>query len=141
MPADFFELKLAHAEVEHLDKIPIVTLAEPVPSSLALFVKRTVDVVGATAAIVLSAPLFLAIAVAIKLESPGPALFGQERVGLGRRKFRMWKFRSMVKDAESQLPKLEQLNEVRGAAFKIRQDPRVTRVGRVLRKSSLDELH
>jgi exopolysaccharide biosynthesis polyprenyl glycosylphosphotransferase len=140
MPADFFELKLAHAEVEHLDKIPIVTLAEPVPSSLALFVKRTVDVVGATAAIVLSAPLFLAIAVAIKLESPGPALFGQERVGLGRRKFRMWKFRSMVKDAESQLPKLEQLNEVRGAAFKIRQDPRVTRVGRVLRKSSLDEL-
>ena len=140
MPADFFELKLARAEVEHLDKIPIVTLAEPTPSSLGLFVKRTLDVVCTSVALVLSAPLFLIIAIAIKLESPGPVFFGQERVGLGRRKFRMWKFRSMVRDAESQLAKLEQLNEVKGAAFKIRQDPRVTRVGRLLRKLSLDEL-
>jgi len=140
MPADFFELKLAHAEVEHLDKIPIVTLAEPVPSSLGLFMKRTLDVLGAGAALVLSAPLLLLIAIAIRLESPGPPLFGQERVGLRRRKFRMWKFRSMVMDAEAQLPALEQLNEVKGAAFKIKNDPRVTRMGRILRKLSLDEL-
>jgi exopolysaccharide biosynthesis polyprenyl glycosylphosphotransferase len=140
MPADFFELKLARAEVEHLDKIPMVTLSEPTPSSLGLLMKRTLDVVCAGAALVLSAPLFLVLAIAIKLESPGPVFFGQERVGLGRRKFRMWKFRSMVRDAESQLAKLEQLNEVKGAAFKIRQDPRVTRVGRLLRKLSLDEL-
>jgi len=140
MPADFFELKLAHAEVERLDKIPILTLAEPAPSSLGLVVKRVLDAVGAGVALVLLAPVFLIIAVAIKLESPGPVLFGQERVGLGRRKFRMRKFRSMVKDAEAQLPALESLNEVEGAAFKIRDDPRVTRVGRILRKLSLDEL-
>jgi len=140
MPADFFELKLAHAEVEHLDKIPIVTLAEPVPSSLGLFAKRTLDVACTSAALVLLTPLFLVIAIAVKLESRGTVFFGQERVGLGRRKFRMWKFRSMVTDAEAQLPALEKLNEVQGAAFKIRNDPRVTRVGRVLRKLSLDEL-
>jgi exopolysaccharide biosynthesis polyprenyl glycosylphosphotransferase len=140
MPADFFELKLAHAEVEHLDKIPIVTLAEPAPSSLGLVVKRALDMAGAGLALVLSAPLFLFIAIAIKLESPGPVFFGQERVGLRRRKFRMWKFRSMVRDAEAQLPAFEKLNEVKGAAFKIRNDPRVTRVGRNLRKLSLDEL-
>jgi len=140
MPADFFELKLAHAEVEHLDKIPIVTLAEPAPSSLGLVVKRTLDVVGAAVALILSGPLFLIIAIAVKLESRGPVFFSQERVGLGRRKFRMWKFRSMVRDAEAQLPALEKLNEVQGAAFKIKKDPRVTRVGRTLRKLSLDEL-
>jgi len=140
MPADFFELKLARAEVEHLDKIPIVTLSEPAPSSLGLFVKRTLDLVCTGVALIIFAPLFLFIAIAIKLESSGPVFFSQERVGLGRRKFRMWKFRSMVRDAESQLAKLEQLNEVKGAAFKIRQDPRVTRVGRLLRKLSLDEL-
>ena len=140
MPADFFELKLAHAEVEHLDKIPIVTLAEPVPSSLALFAKRALDFVCGSLALVVLAPLFLIIAIAIKLESRGPVFFGQERVGFGRRKFRMWKFRSMVRDAEARLPALETLNEVQGAAFKIKNDPRVTRVGRVLRKSSLDEV-
>jgi len=140
MPADFFELKLAHAEVEHLDKIPTVTLAEPAPSSLGLVVKRALDVVGAAVALVLLLPLFLITAIAIKLESSGPVYFGQERVGLGRRKFRMWKFRSMVRDAEAQLPALEMLNEVQGAAFKIKKDPRVTRVGRILRKLSLDEL-
>jgi exopolysaccharide biosynthesis polyprenyl glycosylphosphotransferase len=140
MPADFFELKLARAEVEHLDKIPIVTLAEPSPSSLSLLIKRAIDLAGAALALVLLAPVFVIIAIAIKLESRGPVIFGQDRVGLGRRRFRMWKFRSMVKDAESQLPTLEQLNEVHGAAFKIKNDPRVTRFGRTLRKLSLDEL-
>lgn len=140
MPADFFGLKLAHAEIEHLDKIPIVTLVEPAPSSPGLVAKRALDVVSAAVALVLLIPLFLIIATAIKLESRGPVFFSQDRVGLGRRKFRMWKFRSMVRDAEARLPALEKLNEVHGAAFKIRKDPRVTRVGRVLRKLSLDEL-
>lgn len=140
MPADFFGLKLAHAEIEHLDKIPIVTLAEPAPSSPGLVAKRALDVVSAGVALVLLIPLFFIIAVAIKLESRGPVFFSQDRVGLGRRKFRMWKFRSMVRDAEARLPALEKLNEVHGAAFKIRKDPRVTRVGRILRKLSLDEL-
>jgi exopolysaccharide biosynthesis polyprenyl glycosylphosphotransferase len=140
MPADFFEQHLAKAQMEYLDHIPIVTLAEPAPLSFGLLVKRAVDFVGAGVALVLLAPMFLFLAIAIKVESRGPVFFGQERVGLGRRKFRMWKFRSMVRDAEAQLPQLEERNEVAGAAFKIKRDPRVTRVGRVLRKLSLDEL-
>jgi exopolysaccharide biosynthesis polyprenyl glycosylphosphotransferase len=140
MPADFFELQLAKAKVDYLDQIPVVTLAESAPLSLGLMVKRALDAVCAGVALILLAPVFLIIAIAIKLESSGPVFFGQERVGLGRRKFRMWKFRSMVSDAEAQLPALESLNEVQGAAFKIKDDPRVTRVGRMLRKLSLDEL-
>ena len=140
MPADFFELQLAQARVEYLDQIPIVTLAESVPPSFGLLAKRVVDSVFAGAMLVLLMPLFLIIAVAIKWESRGPVFFSQERVGLGRRRFRMWKFRSMVMNAESQLPALEGANEVQGAAFKMRHDPRVTRVGRVLRQLSLDEL-
>jgi exopolysaccharide biosynthesis polyprenyl glycosylphosphotransferase len=140
MPADFFELRLAKAQVDYLDQIPVITLAESAPLSLGLLVKRALDAVCSGVALILLAPVFLVIAIAIKLESRGPVFFCQERVGLGRRKFRMWKFRSMVSDAEAQLPTLEKLNEVQGAAFKIRNDPRVTRVGRILRKLSLDEL-
>jgi exopolysaccharide biosynthesis polyprenyl glycosylphosphotransferase len=140
MPADFFNLRLAKAQLDYLDQIPIVTLAESAPVSLGLIVKRVVDVACAAMALIMLAPVFLIITIAIKLESPGPVFFGQARVGLGRRKFRMWKFRSMVVDAEAQLPALEKLNEVKGAAFKIKKDPRVTPVGRILRKLSLDEL-
>jgi exopolysaccharide biosynthesis polyprenyl glycosylphosphotransferase len=140
MPANFFELRLARAQVEYLDQIPIVSLVEGPPPSLSLLIKRAVDFAGASAALVLLSPLFLIIAVAIKVDSRGPVLFSQERVGLGRRRFRMWKFRSMVVGAESQLPTLEGANEVRGAAFKMARDPRVTRVGRILRNLSLDEL-
>lgn len=140
MPADFFELRLAEAQVSYLDRIPIVTLSEPTADSRGLQAKRAVDVVCSGIALVLLAPLFLIIAAAIKLDSPGGVFFGQNRVGFGRRKFHIWKFRSMVEDAEAQLPILEARNEVHGAAFKMTHDPRVTRVGRILRKLSLDEL-
>jgi exopolysaccharide biosynthesis polyprenyl glycosylphosphotransferase len=140
MPADFFDLRLARARLDHLDSIPIVTLAEAAPMSLGLLVKRGVDVTCASLALTLLAPVFLVIAIAIKLDSSGPVFFAQERIGLGRRRFRMWKFRSMVKDAEARLAELENLNEVKGAAFKMKDDPRVSRVGRLLRRLSLDEL-
>lgn len=94
----------------------------------------------AGAALVLLSPLFLAIALAIRLDSPGPAIFAQERYGLGWRRFRMFKFRTMVADAESKLDALRGRNESDGALFKLRDDPRVTRVGRFLRRTSLDEL-
>jgi lipopolysaccharide/colanic/teichoic acid biosynthesis glycosyltransferase len=97
-------------------------------------------VVLASIGLVLLAPVVLLIAAAVALDSPGSVFFGQERVGLDRRRFRMWKFRTMVQDAEVQVAALEARNEVVGAAFKIKDDPRVTRVGRVLRKLSLDEL-
>ncbi|PWB82109.1 MAG: sugar transferase, partial [Candidatus Methylomirabilota bacterium] len=103
-------------------------------------IKRVIDFFGSAAAMIVFAPLFAAIALAIKLDSRGPVFFAQERIGLGRRKFRMLKFRTMEVDAEQRQAEIEALNEVDGAAFKIKDDPRMTRVGRILRKFSLDEL-
>lgn len=140
MPADFFELKLVNAHVEQLDEIPIINLSMSGPASWDLMGKRAIDVTLAGIALLLLAPLFLLIAAAVALDSPGEVFFRQERVGLGRRKFLMWKFRTMVEGAEAQVAALEERNEVNGAAFKMRHDPRVTRVGRILRKLSLDEL-
>lgn len=108
---------------------------------LAVGLKRSVDLVGAGALLILGAPLFAAIAAAIKLEDAGPILFRQIRVGRSGRPFVMYKFRSMVPDAEARQAALIGLNEMRdGILFKIRKDPRVTRVGRVCRKLSADEL-
>jgi exopolysaccharide biosynthesis polyprenyl glycosylphosphotransferase len=140
MPADLFELKLVHAQVEQLDQIPIISLATSGPPAWDLVAKRAMDVGLAGIGLLLFAPVFVLVAVAVALDSPGPVFFGQLRVGLGQRKFRMWKFRTMVQDAEQQVAALEQRNDVDGAAFKMKQDPRVTRVGRILRKLSLDEL-
>ena len=104
-------------------------------------VKRAFDVVFSACVLVCLSWLFLIIAVAIKLDDPeGPVLFSQVRVGRDGREFRMWKFRSMVADAESRLAALSSRNEKDGPVFKIADDPRITRVGHVLRKLSLDEL-
>jgi exopolysaccharide biosynthesis polyprenyl glycosylphosphotransferase len=140
IPADFFHLRLATARIDRLGEEPILTLQTPTPSAPGLFLKRSVDFACSLFALVALTPLFAVIAAAIKLESKGPVLFAQERVGFGRRRFRMYKFRSMVPDAEARMKDLEAHNEASGAAFKIRNDPRVTRVGRFLRRYSLDEL-
>jgi lipopolysaccharide/colanic/teichoic acid biosynthesis glycosyltransferase len=110
-------------------------LARPMPVW-----KRMVDILGAGAALILFAPLMLLIAVAIKATSRGPVVFRQRRSGLGGRPFQLYKFRTMVADAEARKADLMQLNEQDGPAFKIRNDPRITRVGRFLRRTSLDEL-
>jgi lipopolysaccharide/colanic/teichoic acid biosynthesis glycosyltransferase len=102
--------------------------------------KRGLDVFGAAAGLVLLAPLLAGIAVVTWLDSPGPVLFRQRRSGLGGRPFVMYKFRSMVIDAEARKRQLLELNEQDGPAFKLKQDPRVTRLGRLLRQTSLDEL-
>lgn len=102
--------------------------------------KRAFDVAASATAIVLLAPLFLAIAVAVKVEDGGPIIFRQERVGAHGRRFTMLKFRSMVVDADRRLAELQALNEGSGVLFKLRNDPRVTGVGRFLRRTSLDEL-
>ena len=103
--------------------------------------KRAFDVVFSACVLVCLSWLFLIIAVAIKLDDPvGPVLFSQVRVGRDGREFRMWKFRSMVADAESRLAALSSRNEKDGPVFKIADDPRITRVGHALRKLSLDEL-
>ena len=104
-------------------------------------VKRSMDLVGSAFALMLLMPVLLLIAALIRLDSPGPALFRQRRLGRGGRTFWCLKFRTMTADAEQRLADLEPLNESAGGVlFKIRRDPRVTRIGRVLRKTSLDEI-
>ncbi len=102
--------------------------------------KRIVDLVGATAGLLMTAPIFLAVAIAVKVTSPGPVFFVQERYGYRRRRFPMYKFRSMVQDAPQLMAKLESQNEANGPIFKMANDPRITPLGRFLRKTSLDEL-
>jgi exopolysaccharide biosynthesis polyprenyl glycosylphosphotransferase len=102
--------------------------------------KRPVDIVLTTLGLVLLSPLFLALAILIRLDSPGPVFFRQVRVGKDGREFWFFKFRSMVRDAEEMKTKLMHLNELEGPVFKISEDPRVTRVGRFLRRTSIDEL-
>jgi len=102
--------------------------------------KRVLDLVLSLAVAIVTLPLWLAIVIAIKLDSPGPVFFVQDRVGFNGRHFRCFKFRSMMVNAEAMLDEMRRRGDVTGLVFKIRNDPRVTRVGRLLRKSSLDEL-
>ena len=131
---------IAKAQLEVFQGRPLLTFTTTSTNTVALALKRVLDLsVGLLLVLVLGIPALL-IALAIKLDSPGPVLFTQIRSGLHGRRFRMHKFRSMVADAESRREKLESINEMDGPVFKIRRDPRVTRVGRLLRRTSLDEL-
>jgi lipopolysaccharide/colanic/teichoic acid biosynthesis glycosyltransferase len=106
----------------------------------ARIAKRALDVVGATVGLVVLSPALVGIAAAVRATSPGPALFVHERLGFQGRAFPFYKFRTMEADAEARKAELAHLNEVQGPAFKIQQDPRINRLGAVLRKYSLDEL-
>jgi lipopolysaccharide/colanic/teichoic acid biosynthesis glycosyltransferase len=113
----------------------------PIPRSLFQRVaKRTIDIVGASVTLAVCSPLFVGIAAAVRLSSAGPALFVQPRMGLNGRRFQFYKFRTMVADAEERKAELAHLNEIKGPAFKIQRDPRIHKLGALLRKSSLDEL-
>jgi exopolysaccharide biosynthesis polyprenyl glycosylphosphotransferase len=109
-------------------------------SAISLVLKRSLDIVGALIGLVVFTPAFLVLMVAVKLTSRGPIFFVQNRCGLGGRIFRFYKFRTMVVDAEKRKAELAHLNEMSGPVFKITRDPRVTKLGAILRKSSLDEL-
>ncbi|SEF56056.1 exopolysaccharide biosynthesis polyprenyl glycosylphosphotransferase [Caloramator fervidus] len=104
------------------------------------FLKRMIDIIGAILGLIILSPLFLLTAIAIKLDSEGPVFFVQERCGKNGKVFKMYKFRSMYVDAEERLKELLDKNEMSGPVFKIKNDPRVTRVGRFIRKTSIDEL-
>ncbi|MGD0914315.1 MAG: exopolysaccharide biosynthesis polyprenyl glycosylphosphotransferase [Terracidiphilus sp.] len=104
------------------------------------YVKRTIDIIGALLLLILTAPIVAAAAILIKLNSPGPILFFQERCGLHRRRFRIFKLRTMVVNAEQLQARYESMNELDGPVFKIRQDPRITAIGGFLRRTSIDEL-
>ena len=105
-----------------------------------LIFKRTIDIFGAIIGIVLLAPLLLVVVILIKLESKGKVIFTQKRVGLNRKEFKIYKFRSMVENAEDIRKNLEDKNEMSGPMFKMRNDPRITKIGRFIRKTSIDEL-
>lgn len=114
-------------------------LRQPVVPGWKLTVKRTLDIVGALVGLIISCPLIIIAAIAIKLDSPGPVFYSNTRIGEHGHPFRMVKLRSMVQDAEERLDELIDLNALPEPVYKLRQDPRITRVGRWLRKTSLDE--
>jgi exopolysaccharide biosynthesis polyprenyl glycosylphosphotransferase len=140
MPSDLFSRKVTQPRVEDFDDAALIThYAGPV-QGWPVLTKRVLDVIVSLALLWLLAPLLLLTAILIKLTSHGPVLFVQKRVGLNKRVFHIFKFRTMVMDAESKLAQLERLNEVSGPVFKMKRDPRVTALGRILRKTSIDEL-
>jgi exopolysaccharide biosynthesis polyprenyl glycosylphosphotransferase len=127
------------ATIDRLEGVTLIGLNLPSLARSSQLLKRAMDIAGASILLVLSAPVCAAVAIAIKLNSPGPILFRQERIGRGGKPFRLNKFRSMVVDAEALRPGL--LAQSRQAAWlDLEHDPRITRVGRFLRLSSLDEL-
>lgn len=134
------DLILARAQLDELDGQPVLTVFSGPQESPWLLVKRLIDVAAAGSALSLFAPVMAWIALLVKLDSRGPVFFVQERVGLNGRRFRFFKFRTMVVDAEARQAELETLNEARGPVFKMRDDPRISRVGKWLRRFSFDEL-
>ncbi|WP_423494738.1 sugar transferase [Microbacterium esteraromaticum] len=120
--------------------MPLIHVDHPRFAGRPRFIKRASDIVMSALGLLLLSPLFLLIAILVKADSAGPAFFRQERVGLGGTTFKMLKFRSMVADAEDRLPGLLDKSDGNGVLFKMRSDPRVTRIGAFLRKYSLDEL-
>jgi exopolysaccharide biosynthesis polyprenyl glycosylphosphotransferase len=137
---DLFQMTVGRMSVTTMAGIPLIGIKPSGTFSIQRVVKRVIDVVFALIILVVLAPLLGLIALVIKLDSPGPVLFGQERVGKGGHAFTLYKFRSMAPDAEAQKDLLSDLNEADGPLFKIKCDPRCTRVGRWLRRLSLDEL-
>ncbi len=137
---DIYERRLASAEATNLNGFPTVVYKSVPHAPVGRSVKSIVDKVGALVGIILTLPLSITTALAIKLDSRGPVLFKQTRSGLNGKLFDFYKFRTMRCDAEDEKHDLLERNEMSGPVFKIRNDPRVTRIGRILRKFSIDEL-
>lgn len=131
---------IAHSRLSEVDGMPFLGLIYAPDHMAALVLKRILDVAVAALSLVIASPFLALIALLIRLGSPGPAIFRQERVGLHGRRFTLYKFRTMMVDAEEQLGQYLARNEMQGPAFKLRDDPRVTAAGRWLRRLSLDEL-
>ena len=141
IPADLFDTRAAHVVATRIGGVPAVSFSVHGHHSLwQLAAKRSFDVLAALLALLVTAPIWVATALAIKLDTPGPVFFVQPRCGRYGSVFPFLKFRTMVTNAESRKAELASLNEKSGPVFKMTRDPRVTRVGRLLRKYSIDEL-
>jgi exopolysaccharide biosynthesis polyprenyl glycosylphosphotransferase len=137
---EFLPKEYSRIYIDNFRHVQLLSLSIAPESELLLFFKRVLDVIVAGPLLVLLSPVLFLIAAAITISSPGEVLFRQTRCGLGGRKFTLYKFRSMVNNAEQMRAELHQLNELDGPAFKISDDPRITPIGRLLRRFSLDEL-
>lgn len=138
--SDFFSGLIAHTEVETVHGLPIITYSTTPREEWDLFLKRAIDIILSGIGLIVLSPFLIIIALAIKLTSPGPIFYRWHVVGLNKRKFIGYKFRTMIVNADDLKDELMTQNEMNGAAFKMKNDPRVTPVGRFLRKYSLDEL-
>ena len=138
--ADIYDFQAARIRLSQVDNIPLLSFEPVAREEGALLAKRIFDLIVTLSAMPLILPLMLLVAIAIRVDSKGPVFFTQDRIGLHKRLFKMYKFRSMVPDAEARMKDVEHLNEADGPNFKIEDDPRVTKIGRFIRKTSIDEL-
>lgn len=137
---DSYELSLSRVDINELPGVPLITMRSTAITGWNRVIKRSIDILFSALILLLTSPILLLTALAIKIESPGPVIFGQDRVGEGGRVFKFYKFRSMRQNADAEVEKLMALNEASGPIFKIKSDPRRTRVGRIIRKFSIDEI-
>jgi exopolysaccharide biosynthesis polyprenyl glycosylphosphotransferase len=135
-----FDQSHTKTSIEYMDGGPFLTQYMGPPDGFLLRIKRIIDIVVSALAMILLVPLFVVVGILIKIDSRGPIFFVQERVGYNKRLFKFYKFRTMTIDAEKRQAEIEHLNEVSGPVFKIKEDPRVTKLGKILRKTSIDEL-
>ena len=140
MILDFYNLKISKTLLSYIGNLPVLTFYTVSLNEEQLFAKRVVDIIGSLIGLVFTALAFVIFAPVIKLTSKGPVFFVQKRVGQNGRVFHCYKFRTMVADAEDQLSTLKEENEMSGNMFKMKDDPRVTKIGRFLRAYSIDEL-
>ncbi|MBW9145254.1 exopolysaccharide biosynthesis polyprenyl glycosylphosphotransferase [Clostridium sp. CM027] len=128
-------------ELERNSKVTQAEIVREYDKSVGYFIiKRIIDIIGALCGVILLSPVMIIVGIWIKLDSKGPVFFGQSRVGQDGTQFKMYKFRSMCIDAECLLGKLKTKNEMSGPMFKMKEDPRVTKIGSFIRKTSIDEL-
>ncbi|HUV73741.1 MAG TPA: sugar transferase, partial [Anaerolineae bacterium] len=137
---DLLQMSLSQVDTDVLDGVPLIGMKEPTLKGWKIALKRFIDIAISSALLALMSPLLFLIGILIKLDSPGPVFFRQTRLGRGAKPFVCYKFRSMAEDAEAVKPQLSGLNEAEGPIFKIKDDPRITGVGKVIRRFSLDEL-
>ena len=140
IPTDLFSLKLAKSTVSKYHDIHVIDFFTSPKMTWQLMVKRLIDIFFSLFLLIIFAPLLLVVSTIIKMTSTGPVLFVQQRIGYNGRLFNLFKFRTMVEDAEVMKEELSEINEMRGPVFKIKDDPRITKVGRFLRKTSIDEM-
>jgi exopolysaccharide biosynthesis polyprenyl glycosylphosphotransferase len=138
--ASLFDLQRGWVSNSQFDGMPVATISPHSSEGWPMICKRVLDILVSLFLLLLLAPLFAVAALLIRLDGAGPVFFVQDRVGLNKRRFQMYKFRTMVGDAEKKQTELEFLNEADGPVFKIKNDPRITRLGKYLRKTSIDEL-